>query len=162
MVSRVDARRALLVSGMLFFCGCGATPPLSPDAGPPAAAPLADSVTGLHFTSSADPRSSVPTGVEVRLSDSTRVRAILEATLTLPDFPPGIDNCPVDLGVTDTMTFSGGGAVLLTAKLSPGGCREATILGAPPARETNDAYWKLLAENLGVAESSLLPCCGAP
>jgi hypothetical protein len=43
----------------------------------------------------------------------------------------------------------------VTATLTVGGCRDATISGASSTRQTNDAYWALLAQDLGIEESTL-------
>ena len=112
-------------------------------------------ITGLHFTtSSAFPGNPPPTNVDVMLTDPTLSRTIYTATLALPDFQ-GHVSCPVDLGYSHTITFMSGQSVAATATLNPGGCREATIAGAPPERQTDAAYWALLAQSLGVEESAL-------
>jgi hypothetical protein len=119
-------------------------------------APDEATITGLHFTTS----SENPTGpslpdVDVTLTDPIPARAIYEATLALLDFPPGGHGCPIDWGGRHTITFMTGQAVAVTATLVPDGCRYVTISGSPPARQTDDAYWSLLARNLGVEESTL-------
>jgi hypothetical protein len=150
-----DARRAFWVSGVIVLAGCGAKP-LPEDigaAGPDGAAAM---ITGLHFTtSSAFPENPPPTNVDVTLTAPIPSRAIHGATLALPDFPPGILHCPSDPGYRHTITFINGQDVAATATLNPGGCREVTISGSPTARATDDAYWALLARNLGVDESTL-------
>ena len=144
MKERDGACRAFLL-GTLLFAGCGGTP-----------VPGAASITGLHFTtSSAFPENPQPTNVDVTLTDPGPSRVIYEATLALPNFPPGTYNCPSDPGYRHTIVFMDGQRAVVTATLNPGGCRDATISGAPPVRQTNDVYWALLARNLGVDESML-------
>jgi hypothetical protein len=48
-----------------------------------------------------------------------------------------------------------GGAIVVMAHLTEGGCGDAEISGAPPTRRTYAEYWTLLAKNLGVEESTL-------
>jgi hypothetical protein len=167
MTTDVDARRVVLV---LLLGGCGAAP-LSADAGSLTTTPdggLAPTeatvvtvqdesrLTSLHFTtSSAFPTNPKPKDVDVTLTTPAPVRAIFEATLALPVFPPGVYNCAVDVGYSHTITFMAGAAVLATATLEEGGCSEAEISGAPPTRQTSDAYWTLVAQNLGIDESDL-------
>ena len=114
------------------------------------------SVTGLHFTtSSALPDNPAPTNVDVTLTDPGPARVIYHATLALPDFPSGTYNCPADPGYSHTIVFTREPDAAVTATLDTGGCRGATISGAPPVRQTNDAYWSLLAQNLGVEVATL-------
>lgn len=136
-------RQMALVASVLTLASC-AGGPLSED----------PSVTGLHFTTtSAFPDNPPPTNVDVTLSDAERVRAIYEATLALPMFPPGIYRCPPTFGYGHTIDFMRGATIVVTASLEPGGCRPATISGAPPVRQTTAAYWTLLASKLGVDEA---------
>ena|SRR5579862_5525735 len=152
-----DARRVFLVSSVLVLAGCDAKP-LPEDLSAAGSDGVAAMVTGLHVTtSSAFPENPPPTNVDVTLTDPLRSRAIYDATLALPDFPPGRFNCPNDPGYRHTITFTNGKSVVATATLNPGGCRDVTISGAPPVRwtATDDAYWALLAQNLGIDESTL-------
>jgi hypothetical protein len=110
-------------------------------------------VTGLHFsTMLAFPDNPRPKNVDVKLSDPEPARAIYEATLALPAFPPGIFHCPASLGYGHKMDFMRGTTIVVTATLE-GGCRPVTISGAPPVRQANAGYWTLLAAKLGVEES---------
>jgi hypothetical protein len=59
------------------------------------------------------------------------------------------------VGYGHGIAFVAGQVVPVTATLNSGGCHEATISGAPPVRQTNDAYWTLVAQNLGVEETAL-------
>jgi hypothetical protein len=128
----------------LLLTGCGAS------------LPDEASISALHFTtSSAFPENPPPTNVDVTLTNPGPSRAIYAATLALPDFPQGTFNCPGDPGYRHTIVFMSGQAAVVTATLNPRGCRDATISGAPPVRQTSDAYWALLAQNLGVAEPML-------
>jgi hypothetical protein len=79
------------------------------------------------------------------------------ARLTPERLHRGRINCPIDLGYLHTIIFMNGQSVAVTATLNPGGCREVTISGSPPVRwtATDDAYWTLLAQNLGIEESTL-------
>lgn len=114
------------------------------------------SITGLHFTSSSTLPGNPPlTDVDVTLTDPIPSRAIYRATLALPDFPSGTFNCPADLGYRHTIVFTHDADAAVTATLDVGGCRGATISDAPPVRQTNDAYWTLLAQKLGVDEAML-------
>ena len=141
-----DARSRLWVGSILVLLGCdGGALRVTTDV----------EITGLHFaTSSAFPTNPSPTNVDVTLTDPTPSRAIYRATLALPAFQPHI-SCPVDLGYRHPLTFMSGQAVVLTATLNQGGCRDAIITGAPPERQTDDTYWALLAHDLGVEESAL-------
>jgi hypothetical protein len=139
----ITHNRGWFLVGALLVTSCGATPVSG------------QAITGLRFTtSSAFPQNTPPTNVDVRLTDPGRSREVYDATLALPDFPPGRFNCPADLGYSHTIMFMTGQATAVTATLNEGGCRSATISGAPPLRQTNDAYWALLARDLGVDEST--------
>jgi hypothetical protein len=113
-------------------------------------------VTGLRFTTSSElPSNPPPTNVDVTLTDPTPTLAIYLATLALPDFPSGRTNCPNDPGYRHTITFTDGDAIVMTAVLNAGGCRDVTISGATSTRwAVDDAYWSVLAQNLGVPESA--------
>jgi hypothetical protein len=143
-------RSVFSIFGVLALGACGATP-----------VPDGAVITGLRFTTaSAFPENPPPTNVDVTLTDPTPSRAIYDATIALPDFPPGHFNCPADLGYSHEITFTNGQAVVVTATLNEGGCRDATISGAPPVRQTTDAYWTLVAQNLGIEESTLFSFAG--
>jgi hypothetical protein len=137
--------RRVVLLGALLFGGCGGSP-----------MPDETSVTGLQFTTSAAfPDNPAPTNVDVTLTDPGPSRVIYRATLALPDFPSGTYHCPPDLGYSHTIVFTCEPHANVTATLNTGGCRGATISGAPPVRQTNDTYWSLLAQNLGVEEATL-------
>jgi hypothetical protein len=145
------ARRVFFVSSVLVLSGCGAGAPLPDEA----------TITGLHFaTSSAYPENPPPTNVDVTLTDPIPSRAIYEATLALPAFPSGTYNCPADLGYRYTIAFENEQAVAVTAGLNPGGCRDVVIAGMTRIRRSDDAYWALLAEKLGIDESTLFSVAG--
>jgi hypothetical protein len=134
--------RLVLAVGVLAVASCGGDP-LVEDT----------HVTGLHFTTtSAFPDNPRPKDVDVTLSDPEPARAIYEATLALPAFPPGIFHCPASLGYGHKIDFVRGTTIVVTATLE-GGCRPVTISGAPPVRQAGAAYWTLLASKLGVEES---------
>ncbi|HTA18014.1 MAG TPA: hypothetical protein VK989_01910 [Polyangia bacterium] len=152
MKERGAARCVVLASIGLALAGCGGRALPERIA---VAQPDDVDVTGLHFTtSSAFPENPPPTNVDVTLTDPVPTRAIYEATLALPAFPSGRFNCPNDPGYRHTIAFTNGASVVVTAVLNPDGCRDVTIAGAPPARETDDDYWALLAQNLGVEETA--------
>jgi hypothetical protein len=112
-------------------------------------------ITGLHFTTtSAFPENPAPTNVDVTLSDEDRSRAVFDATLALPAFPPGRIHCPSDPGYGHKIVFMDGQTAIVTATLNSGGCRDAAISGAPPVRQTTEAFWVLLAQKLGVDQST--------
>ena len=137
-------RWVFLLAGLLF-AGCGGGP-----------MPDETSVIGLHFSTSSEfADNPPPTNVDVTLTDPGPSRVIYRATLALPDFPSGVYNCPADLGYTHTIVFTREPHAAITATLNTGGCRDATISGAPPVRQTNDPYWSLLAQNLGVDVATL-------
>jgi hypothetical protein len=141
-----DLPCVVLLSGILVLVGCSAGPLRVPDH---------SDITGLHFTtSSAFPGNPPPTNVDVTLTDPTPARRIYAATLALPNFQ-GHLNCPIDLGYSHTISFMSGQIVATTTTSKPGGCREVTIADAPPDRQTDDAYWALLAQSLGVEKSVL-------
>jgi hypothetical protein len=141
-------RRAFLAAGLLFG-GCTS------------ALPDEASITGLHLTTaSAYPENTPPTDVDVTLTDAARARDVYKATLALPAFPEGIYNCPADFGYTHPIAFMDGEAVSVTATLNTSGCRDVTIAGASSRRRSDDAYWALLAANLGVDESTLFTVPG--
>jgi hypothetical protein len=112
-------------------------------------------VTGLHFTTSSEfPTNPPPTNVDVTLTDLTRTLAIYQATLALPVPPPGLVGCGSDPGYRHTITFFDGEVVKATAVLISEGCQYVTISGSSTTRQTTEAYWNLLAQNLGVSEAS--------
>jgi hypothetical protein len=119
--------------------------------------PSPSEITGLHFTTSSSSPSNPPPAVDVTLTDATSSRNIYSATLALPTFPAGTYNCPADFGLSYSIAFLEGSSTAVTATLSPGGCRAVTISGPDTRRVLDDAYWALLARNLGVTESAIYP-----
>jgi hypothetical protein len=73
--------------------------------------PDASRVTGLHFTGSTSIPSNPPPAVDITLADAVPARAIYTLTLTLPEFPPGIYSCPIDLGVRYRFDFMEGASI---------------------------------------------------
>ena len=139
-----------LLMAVLGFAGCGGANP-----------PDESTITGLHITTSSEyPSNPAPPNVDVTLTDATPAREIYRATLALPAFPPGTYNCPAGFGYSHTISFIQGQTVAVTATLDTAGCGIATISGAPPDRRTNDAYWALLAQDLGVDVATLCPVPG--
>jgi hypothetical protein len=140
-------------SCLLVLGGCDARPLPKDVSG---AEPDPVSISGLHFTTfSAVPQNPPPTNVDVTLTAPTPSRAIYEATLALPVFPPGNMHCPDDPGYGHAIAFMNGQDLVQTATLNSGGCRDVTISGLPPVRAAVAEYWTLLARNLGVEESAL-------
>jgi hypothetical protein len=145
-MKKLAGRGWAFLLGAVLVGGCGGS-----------LVPNETSITGLHLTTSSEfADNPPPPNVDVTLTDPGPSRVIYEATLALPDFPPGVFNCPIDLGYRHTIAFMSGQQMVMIASLNIGGCRDATIAGVPPERQTNEAYWALLAQNLGVDESALL------
>lgn len=145
MKQRGDVRSVFLVFSVLALGACG-DPPLPDEA----------SITGLQFTSYSEmPENRQFFVVDVTLTDPGPTRAIYGATVALPDFPPGEYSCPADFGIRDRISFASGQAEVVTATLNPFGCGNATISGSSHVRQTSEAYWNLVAQNLGINVMSL-------
>jgi len=97
---------------------------------------------------------SVP--FEISVTDSTRVQQLYQAMQSLPKFPANtVIHCPLDDGVKYHLDFFQSSTLLSQAILDASGCR-ALHLTTTDIRRTNDAFWSLLAKELGVPTARLL------
>ena len=97
---------------------------------------------------------SVP--FEISVTDSTRVQQLYQAIQSLPTFPANtVIHCPLDDGVKYHLDFFQSSTLLSQAILDASGCR-ALHLTTTDIRRTNDAFWSLLAKELGVPTARLL------
>ena len=88
--------------------------------------------------------------------DAGAVRALYRAVLSLPAFPRGLSNCPIDFGVRYRLDFLRGSQPLLEATAAPGGCPQVLLSAGPrPLRQPTSAFWILLAHALGLSRRQL-------
>jgi hypothetical protein len=93
---------------------------------------------------------------EISVTDSTRVQQLYQAIESLPKFPANtVIHCPLDDGVKYHLDFFQSSTLLSQAILDASGCR-ALHLTTTDIRRTNDAFWSLLAKELGVPTARLL------
>jgi hypothetical protein len=77
------------------------------------------------------------------------VRAVAQAVCQLPVFAPGLLNCPLDLAIGYTLTFSDTEHDIVdTIVAMPGGCPSVTGLGV--TRYATPTFWNLLASALSL------------
>ncbi|HVZ72474.1 MAG TPA: hypothetical protein VHJ20_08875 [Polyangia bacterium] len=139
----MDRLRVIVWSSLVLVAACGGSTQLEPSA-----------VSGLEL-STTNPLGNPWTDVEVTVTDPTRAQAIYDATVSLPDSPSGTYNCPEDSGVRYDVTFTSGTTTIMSAVLSPTGCRDVAISGSTTRRAVDETYWASLAQNLGVAKATL-------
>jgi len=93
---------------------------------------------------------------QINITDRTRVQRLYQALQALPKFPANtVINCPVDDGVKYHLDFFQSNTALIQATLDASGCR-ALHLTTSDVRRTNDAFFSLLAKEIGVSPTSLL------
>ena len=127
----------------LIVVGCAS----GSGANPPQPATSPDKVDVTRFTTI--PGMKLPP-FEVNLTDRTRVQRLYQAIQALSRFPANqVINCPADNGIKYHLNFFQGNAVVLQATLDASGCR-ALHLSTSDVRQTNDAFFSLLAREIGV------------
>jgi hypothetical protein len=115
--------------------------------------PSPDSVHVLRVSTLAQVKS---VHFEISVTDSTRVQQLYQAIESLPKFPANtVIHCPLDDGVKYHLDFFQSSTLLSQAILDASGCR-ALHLTTTDIRRTNDAFWSLLAKELGVPTARLL------
>ncbi|HLJ80553.1 MAG TPA: hypothetical protein VKT52_03630, partial [Ktedonobacterales bacterium] len=87
-------------------------------------------------------------------TDAAAVQRLYHAIYALPHVPNGISSCPADFGIVYTLTFMNGGTVILKASANATSC-EFLTLSSNDSRMTNDAFWTLLAQTIGISPASV-------
>lgn len=119
--------------------------------------PPASEMTEMHFAATTTLPANQPPNVSL-LVGQTPAQTIYSMTLALPDQAPGIYNCPIDFGIVYNMTFFDGTATATSATLEPNGCQQVRFSGSNEVRRVLDeTYWASLAQQLGIAESTIHP-----
>jgi hypothetical protein len=119
--------------------------------------PPASDMTGMRFAATTMIPSNPAPAVDVTVGRSP-AQNVYTMTLALPDLPSGTYNCPVDFGIAYNLTFFDGASTAASATLEPGGCRLVRFSGSDEVRRVlDDAYWAMLAQQLGVPESMIYP-----
>ena len=119
-------------------------------------------LTTLTFTAMGN--LNPPPPVNATVTDPAAIRALYDATLSLPDFPlSGPHTCPVDWYVRYRLDFAGDG-VAAVATANPNGCQVVAFTSmSPPANlalwpsGSADDYWGLMAATIGVPEAAIIP-----
>jgi hypothetical protein len=110
-------------------------------------------VTSLTFTTSYEiPQNSqyVPP-VNLTVDDATRARDAYRATLSLPQFPPGMFHCPSSYGAYYHATFMQASQVVLNVDYNTGGCRDVTLLPSKIVLQAlSPDFWNEMAHDLDV------------
>jgi len=85
----------------------------------------------------------------------SHVQRLYQAIQALPRFPTNqVFNCPVDNGIKYQLDFFQGNATFLHVTLDASGCR-ALHLTTKDVRQTNDAFFSLLASEIGLPPARL-------
>ncbi len=92
--------------------------------------------------------------LDITIHDSTQVQCIYNAALALPKFPSTIKHCPVDFGIQYHIDFLQHTKHMQQVVLDANGCRKLYI-DKGDVRQTNDAFWSLLAQVAGIPTSQL-------
>jgi hypothetical protein len=95
-------------------------------------------------------------------ADAASVQRLEEAIQSLPPAPSGVVNCPADNGTLYRLTIFHHGAVSLRATVSATGCRTLRIVGEREWRASDDAFWRVFAQTLGVSPTDLIARPSAP
>lgn len=85
-----------------------------------------------------------------RTHDASAVRAIARELCAMPDFPPGTQMCPLDLGITYELTFSTPRTSFPALSADIGGCEQ--IRGLGPRRQATTEFWNTLAAAIDVPQ----------
>jgi hypothetical protein len=85
------------------------------------------------------------------VDDPRQVQAVAEAACQLPTMPDGVHHCPLDVGVTQHLTFATATRTLPEIVIAAGGCQTVTGLG--PVRWWADPVWQALRSALHVPGS---------
>jgi hypothetical protein len=140
----------------VLLAACGTSSPSSPvidtlETEKPA-------IDRVEFTTATSIPQNPPPNVSASATGDA-ARAIYEATLALPELPPGGYNCPADFGVTYNLTFFGGDTQLVAGIVRPSGCEIVTLANqnASASLSPDDGYWATLASDLGITESEIYP-----
>jgi hypothetical protein len=124
---------------------------------PTPTSPLPQTVTSLHvIRTSAFPQNHIPP-FEQTVNDAPKVQRLYNALLALPTPPPGLVNCPLDIGVAYHVTFFNRAAANLQATVNESGCRFAMLSNGKRLWAYSDTFWMVFADTLGVPESALFP-----
>lgn len=119
--------------------------------------PPASEMTELHFAATTTLPGNQPPSVSLLLGQ-TPAQTIYSMTLALPDQPSGVYNCPADFGIVYNLSFFTGTATAAVATLDPNGCQQVRFSGSDEVRRVPDeTYWIALAQQLGIAESTIYP-----
>jgi hypothetical protein len=87
---------------------------------------------------------------QVTVTNPALVRAVARALCALPDMPRGVFSCPaLLLGTTYTLRFAVDGRPLPMVTINQTGCETVTGVG-PVRRVTSPAFWRVLAQAIGV------------
>jgi hypothetical protein len=85
--------------------------------------------------------------------DASNVQRLYDIVRGLPPVPKGaIYYCPIDFGVTYTLTFRVQSGVTLAAQLDAGGCRFLSI--GKQRYQTSDTFWTSLERTFDVTQST--------
>lgn len=94
------------------------------------------------------------TQVQKTVSNPVVVQRLYQAILALPPAPTGVQLCPFDTGAEFYLSFYYKNDHILQATVHPGGCRFVSVTGSY-SRSTNSSFWSVLANTIGIPESSL-------
>ena len=157
----------IAVSGVIVLAACGSTAaggaghPASanvghstgPAAGASASAgvPLCEAAQKVDRVVASLPASHVggvlPRGVTI--TDAPRVRALAAALCALPPMPPGLQQCPADLGGAVRLVFAAGGRGFQPVRIQLSGCRAVTGIGPTRSWSRSPRFGELLTRTVG-------------
>jgi len=89
------------------------------------------------------------------IGDAAAARRVFDALRALPPAPSD-RFCPAGFGLRYRSTFNEAGRVTLLVVIEGDGCREVVFSDAD-RRATDDAFWDLLADTLGVKKVEFFP-----
>lgn len=108
-------------------------------------------VTSAHVI---ETNASLPLDRTVR--DAAKAQRLYDVVQAQPKFPPGPVSCSVNWSKAYKLTFYRDGASVSFAFVQPDGCR-AIMLPKRDVRLSQDQFWEVFADALGVPVSDLSP-----
>jgi len=117
------------------------------------AASCGGSVPAMRITRfSAMPDNHYP-AFDRSIADTTTARRVFDAVNALPPAPKG-RFCPAGFGLRYRLSFNEAARVTLSVVVEGDGCAEV-ILTEADRRATDDAFWDLLANAIGVTKADV-------
>ncbi|MEP6694619.1 MAG: hypothetical protein ABJB39_08245 [Chloroflexota bacterium] len=111
------------------------------------------SVPAMRITRSSAVQENHYPAFDRSIDDAAAVRRVSDAVRALPPAPQG-RSCPASLGLRYRLSFNEAARVVLSVVVEGDGCAQVIFTEAD-RRATDDAFWGLLAESLGVKPADI-------